>query len=356
MAASIYPVALPPPISIQISDAESRDLAESGMLGAQLRSTDRVTDLEVTFELSNREAGLFANWIEIDLLGGGCWFTASWDIFRAARFQLASEPEWEHLPASRRQIKLKLKAYGESSAPDFTPAPGFTLSPPQGSYSGTEGVGQFAENNGTVEWVLRFSSPTLDTVTMQLTVSGTAVNPDDYSSIYVYGSSTLSAGVLTIPPGMQSISIYVTPTNDSDIEDDKTISLSLEVLSGTTTNLTASAHSVIVSEDRPAVSINTIFAARTSGEAVFTLTRLGGTSRHASVAYYTSDDTAVAPTDYISASGDVIFLPGESTKDLRIALVTTSTTSTGKLFHVNIYGGWGISVPGGSATGVCEIT
>jgi hypothetical protein len=65
----------------------------------------------------------------------------------------------------------------------------------------------------------------------------------------------------------------------------------------------------------------TFGAAKADGAATVTVTRTGSSTGTATVHYATTDGTAVAGRDYVAASGDLTFNPGETSKPIPIGLL-----------------------------------
>lgn len=83
--------------------------------------------------------------------------------------------------------------------------------------------------NGT--FTISFNPQTTATTTLNVAFSGTAINGTDYTVAYSNGA-TETAGVLTVPSGVSSVTVTITPIDDNDIESDETISLTLSNPSG----------------------------------------------------------------------------------------------------------------------------
>src|SRR5207244_1861841 len=82
----------------------------------------------------------------------------------------------------------------------------------------------------------------------------------------------------------------------------------------------------ILDDDGPPVTVQ--FAAdgyavvESDGSAAVTVTLSGTSSQQVTVAYATSDGTAVAPDDYQSTSGTLTFAPGETSKSFSVPIVS----------------------------------
>lgn len=71
---------------------------------------------------------------------------------------------------------------------------------------------------------------------------------------------------------------------------------------------------------QPLFSVNDAAALESAGVIIFTVTRSGDTTAAVNVAYMTMGGTAVAGTDYETASGVVTFEAGESTQTILVTI------------------------------------
>lgn len=83
-----------------------------------------------------------------------------------------------------------------------------------------------------------------------------------------------------------------------------------------------------VSEDSPSVEVTVTRGLLENGD------RIGGLDFQTTVQYATQDNTAIAGTDYVSQSGTITFLPGETSQTLSIQLINDDTPEGDELFNV----------------------
>ena len=83
----------------------------------------------------------------------------------------------------------------------------------------------------------------------------------------------------------------------------------------------------------------------------FPVTLSAPAAQTVSVAYATSDGTAVAPSDYLAASGTVTFNPGEDTKAIAIGVVGDLATEPNETFTVALSDPRNATLAKGTATG-----
>ena len=97
---------------------------------------------------------------------------------------------------------------------------------------------------------------------------------------------------------------------------------------------------VIQPSDDPfgAISLTqSLYNAREGVTANISLTRTGGTFDTATVSYATTDRLATSPTDYISATGAVIFAPGMTTASIFISVVNDDQPELEEDFVITIF-------------------
>lgn len=117
--------------------------------------------------------------------------------------------------------------------PPALPAATITANDPTAIEGGTPDTGQFTVSR---------SGSTAAALTVNLSRTGTAANGVDYQSI---GTS------VTIPQGSPSIPVTVTPLNDSQVEGNETVVLSLAAGSGYTVGTPASATVTVLDDESP---------------------------------------------------------------------------------------------------------
>ncbi|MFN0317554.1 MAG: Calx-beta domain-containing protein [Burkholderiales bacterium] len=152
-------------------------------------------------------------------------------------------------------------------------------------------------------------------LTASLTVGGTATSGSDYTA--------LPASV-TIPAGSASVLVTVTPVNDTLVEADETVVLSLASSANYTVG-TASATITIASDDAAPASVSVAATDASATEAgpttgTFTITRTGATTAALAV-NYTMSGTATAGSDYLSLSGSVTIPAGAASATVTITPV-----------------------------------
>ncbi|QDV51351.1 Calx-beta domain protein [Gimesia fumaroli] len=163
------------------------------------------------------------------------------------------------------------------------------------------------------------------------TADGTAVAGSDY---------TAGSGTLNFTGTMGEIqTITVTLTDDSIVELNETILVNLEnlVANGNVTLVQNQATLTITDEDSASLSIADISFNESEGTATFTVTLDEAVQGGVSVDWATSDNTAIAGTDYTAGSGALNFTgtAGE-TETITITIADDSDVELDETFLVNL--------------------
>lgn len=201
--------------------------------------------------------------------------------------------------------------------------PNVRLSAP--AYSVSEG--------GTIDICIELSTTSgLDVQVDYSTINGSAASPADY---------TQASGTVVIPAGATGVYVSIVAIDDVVHEGDEqfTIQLSNPVNAGM--GLLSSADVTITDNDAvPTVGFATS-AGRTSesaGSAVVVVTLSNPTTQVVSVDYATASGTATGGHDYTSASGSVIFAPGETSAQVIIAINDDLLPEPDEDFFVSLAG------------------
>lgn len=148
----------------------------------------------------------------------------------------------------------------------------------------------------------------------------------------------LSAGTLTFAAGETEKTVTITVAGDTRTEADETIALKLGNATGGATIGDGDATGTITNDDGtpPSVSIGDISVVEgDSGEtlAVFTVTRTGGDGAF-SVAYETMSNTATAGSDFVAASGRIVFEQGQTSATVSVAVTGDTVREANEKFYV----------------------
>jgi Ca2+-binding RTX toxin-like protein len=88
---------------------------------------------------------------------------------------------------------------------------------------------------------------------------------------------------------------------------------------------------ILVIED-----LSIVEASNGTKEAVFIVRRYGSNSGTATVQYTTSNNTAIADSEYKATSGTLTFAPGQSVQTISVTILKDADTITGESFFVNL--------------------
>ena len=139
------------------------------------------------------------------------------------------------------------------------------------------------------------------------TVDGTATAGTDY---------TATSGQLVFAADETERQVSVPVTDDAEAED-----LAVEVQLVGAAGPSASATGTIIENDVVTVSVTAPDVRETDGQATFTGSLSSASSYRMVVEYETSDGTATAGADYLEASGELVFAPGETEKSVAVQVL-----------------------------------
>jgi hypothetical protein len=199
-------------------------------------------------------------------------------------------------------------------------------------------------------FTVTLSAPSGRTITVQFsTADGTAQgspNGNDYVS---------TAGALTIPAGQTSANIGVTVTGDDIFEPDENFFMNL----ANATNATiadAQGQAVIVNDDAvPTLSVDSTFV--TEGNvgtqnAVFNVRLSNPTFQSVSFNFATADDTAIAGSDYVAASGLHTLAPGETFSSITVSVSGDTIDEADERFFLDVSNVQNAIAPTGRAAAI----
>jgi hypothetical protein len=161
------------------------------------------------------------------------------------------------------------------------------------------------ESAGTATITVTLSAASGVTATVDYATSdNTATAGSDY---------TTASGTLTFSPGITQMTFTIPITNDTLFEGNETLTLTLSnPVSATLAGVNNPASLTIIDNDASTVdfSTNSYSVDEGVGIATITVTLSAASSVTATVDYATSDNTAIAGSDYTTASGTLTFTPG----------------------------------------------
>lgn len=188
------------------------------------------------------------------------------------------------------------------------------------------------------------SGATTGSVTVDYsTTAGTASDPGDYTG---------SSGTLTFAPGevRKVISIPI----DLDLLADSGETFTFDLSNASTRSVIGNGSTAVtISESAGTLSINPVVTTvdEDTGLATITVRRTGGSNGSVSVDIGTSDGTALAGSDYTTASTTLTFAHGETVKTFDVALLNDGIFELPETFGVALSNPTGgVSIGEGSGT------
>jgi len=174
------------------------------------------------------------------------------------------------------------------------------------------------------------------------TSDGTAVAGTDYVG---------TNGTLTFGAGETTKTFTIGITNDTIVNGNRTVTLSLSAPGGGARLGTPATAMLTITDDDVAGSVAfaspTYSVLRNAGTATLTVMRIGGAASGVSVDYAVeSGGTAVAGVDYTLTPGTLPFDAGETTKTITVNVLGTASSGKTVLIHLtNPVGGPAIGAP-----------
>ena len=178
------------------------------------------------------------------------------------------------------------------------------------------------------------SAPATSVVTVQYaTADGTAAAGIDY---------TPASGTLTFAVGNDAAEVRVAVVGDAAVESDETFYLTLSSPSGATLE-TAAATATILNDDATVELPEISMAGATVTEggtgttnAAFTVKLSRAGAAPITVSYTTVDGSAVAGSDYIAASGTLLFSAGQTQKTVNVTVLGDSQVESDEYFGLRL--------------------
>ena len=185
-------------------------------------------------------------------------------------------------------------------------------------------------------------------LTVSYTVGGTATAGSDYTAL---------PGSVTIAAGAASATIAVTPINDTLLEVDETVVVTLSTSASYAMGAPSSGTVTIVSDEvLPTVTLAATTATATeagTSAGVFTVTRTGSTAAALSV-LFSVGGTATPGADYLTLPGSVTIAPGAASATITVTPINDTLLEVDETVVVTLSPSAGYAV-GGSGSGTVTI-
>ena len=183
--------------------------------------------------------------------------------------------------------------------------------------------------NAMAEFTVTLSAVSGQVVTVAYATSnGTAMAGSDYTS---------TSSTLTIPAGQMTRTITVPITDDAVDEPDEAFTVRLSAPSNATVADDEGTGTITDNDDPPTLRINDVTVAEASGAtAVFTVTLSAVSGQTVTVAYATSNGTAVAGSDYTSISSTLTMSAGQMTGTVSVPILDDAVDEPDETFMVRL--------------------
>jgi CSLREA domain-containing protein len=190
-------------------------------------------------------------------------------------------------------------------------------------------------------FTLTLSGPSGATVsTGWSTSSGTATAGVDYET---------AGGTVTFPPGATTATVGVTIDGDVLIENNETFFVDLAGPVNATLADWQGSGTIADDDGTPSLSVNDPTVVEGT-PATFTVTLAPPSALPVTVAYATSDGSAVAGSDYTAASNTLTFAPGETSKTIAVTTLGDAVAEPEEQFQITLSSPSGATIGDGSGT------
>jgi hypothetical protein len=183
------------------------------------------------------------------------------------------------------------------------------------------------------QFILTRTGSTSDALTVNYTISGTATNTTDYNDIPL---------TTTFMIGSNTAIINVNVLNDNIFEGSTPETVILTLANNPYYNISAngSATTTVLDNDSlPTVSIDDVTIRESRTETVnanFVVSLSNPSSSVVTLSYTTADGSATAGSDYVAITNTLTFTPGETTKNITIAVNPDIITEIPEDLSVNL--------------------
>ena len=199
-----------------------------------------------------------------------------------------------------------------------------------------------AEGTASVTMTVTLSAASTSQVTVDYASSDdTATAGSDYTAV---------SGTLTFAAGDTTKTVSVTISDDSTDEDDETFKFTLSDASGATISDSEATVTITDNDDEPELSVDDVSVAEGAGTVTVTVELSAASAKTVTVNYATSDDTAMAGSDYTTASGSLSFSAGDTSKTVSVTISDDSIDEDDETFKFTLSGESNATIDDGEAT------
>jgi hypothetical protein len=177
-------------------------------------------------------------------------------------------------------------------------------------------------------------------IVVLLTWAGTATYGSDYTVSASGGTLAPDRSTITIPDGLASVTIIITPIDDTAAEPAETLTLTLATGTGYTTIEPTSGTVAIADDDLPTgptISIADLTVTESdkgTKSYKIAVTLSAASTSPITVSFATVAGTATASADFTATSGTLTFAPGVTTQYVTVKIVGDRTVESTETFAV----------------------
>ena len=183
-------------------------------------------------------------------------------------------------------------------------------------------------------------------VTVQFaTADGSAHAPGDYAA---------ASGTLTFAAGETIKTVNVAVNGDLLDEVDETFTLNLSSPGSATIGDAQGAGTITDDDGTPSLSVNDVTVTEGNGSsvnAVFTVSLSSASGQPVSVDYATADGTAIAGADYVAATGNLVFNPGQTSRPITVTVSGDALDEIDETFTLALTNATNATIADGLALG-----
>jgi subtilisin family serine protease/Ca2+-binding RTX toxin-like protein len=181
------------------------------------------------------------------------------------------------------------------------------------------------------QYTLTRTGPTTSSLTVNVSLTGTATNGTDYTTI---------PNTVTFAANSSTALVNLNVTDDTLVEAAETAILTVTSGTGYTVGTSASAIVNIADNDLPIIDLSanqTVVEGITSPQnVIYTVTLSSDSTETVTVQYATVNNTAIAGSDYTATSGTLTFDPGVISQDIIIPILNNSLNEAQETFNLTL--------------------
>ncbi len=195
-----------------------------------------------------------------------------------------------------------------------------------------------SESDGNARVLVRRSGNALTRETLEYVVTGnSATAGEDFITPTFDGRE--NTGQVVFEAGKTTAYIRIPIVNDEIVENTETLSVGLQKPSNGSLSFPRTVNiSIIDNDGRPQIGFASpaLQTTEASGSIEVKVIRSGNNTDAVSVDYATSDGSAIAGLDYLSATGTITFEPGEFEKTITVNIIDNNIPEPTETFNISL--------------------